>query len=856
MMFAYPLWLWLLPLAPALALLDWRADTSRRLLGAVFRTACAVSLILALAGPLLPWRNSAPTVVTVIDLDPNVPASALARARDFIARSSAQSSHLVVFSSRSQVLDDPRVLSDPSRLSDLRDRLNKRIWSNDLPSGAANLADALRLAGTLIPTDGRGQIHLFSDGRNDHEDAEAEAWRLAERGIPVVADPLEVVSSAPLRIRSLNVPAVARLGQTINATLNLESSVSAKVIAHLTAGDSAPVTVSMAVTPGENATTFALPLNSVGLTPIRVSLQTDNRTSVVSDETTLAAVFVDPPATVLLVQDGRTPAAELTNAVSALPGAGENVKSVSASQLSESDAGSVDAMILADVPAGHLTAGVQASIRRAEAGGMGLLVTGAAHSFGPGGYADSPLASILPVKMPQDVESIDPTTTLVLIIDTSGSMVGQRIDLAKEVARLAISHLQPHDKVGIVEFYGGKRWAAPIQSASNLSIIHRALDRLTAGGGTTLFPAVEEAAFALRNVRSRSKHVVICSDGFVEDAPFFALVRQLADDGVVVSTVQVTADTDGQNQMPDIARWGNGHYYIVPDEYALPDLSLKEPKMSLTSCLVQTPSDVSAGDDPLVREILAPGTKRGGGAGNFGAIDGYVRTQSRPTADVLLRANNGDPLLARWRYGAGYVAVLPTQLGSVMSSGLAHKRAFAALFSGLVRQMDDNRGPPLRIATTVRPAGVEVDVTALDGKPSSGTLRLTLTDIAGHTVRSASAEAIGGGRWNLLLPNVTAGSYTVAARVDPASASCNAGVSVPSPSLLLTTDRDVLNRIGGFGSLADESAAALPSARPDYFDAQKIFIAVATMSLLTHLAVRRWPVAAKPAFPIPIRQLI
>ena len=44
---------------------------------------------------------------------------------------------------------------------------------------------------------------------------------------------------------------------------------------------------------------------------------------------------------------------------------------------------------------------------------------------------------------------------------------GPRIDLAKEVARLAIQRLQPHDKVGIVEFYGAKRWAARIQSAAN-----------------------------------------------------------------------------------------------------------------------------------------------------------------------------------------------------------------------------------------------------------------------------------------------------------------------------------------------------------------------------------------------------
>ena len=70
-------------------------------------------------------------------------------------------------------------------------------------------------------------------------------------------------------------------------------------------------------------------------------------------------------------------------------------------------------------------------------------------------------------EMIQKEEKRDPSTTLVVIIDTSGSMNGERVQLAKECARLAIRRLLPHDKVGIVEFYGSKRWAAPIQPASD-----------------------------------------------------------------------------------------------------------------------------------------------------------------------------------------------------------------------------------------------------------------------------------------------------------------------------------------------------------------------------------------------------
>ena len=87
------------------------------------------------------------------------------------------------------------------------------------------------------------------------------------------------------------------------------------------------------------------------------------------------------------------------------------------------------------------------------------------------------LAAVLPVEAVQKEEKRDPSCALVVIIDTSGSMGGGRVQLAKEVARLSMRRLLPHDKVGIVEFYGAKRWAAPLQPASNAIELERALNR-------------------------------------------------------------------------------------------------------------------------------------------------------------------------------------------------------------------------------------------------------------------------------------------------------------------------------------------------------------------------------------------
>ena len=153
----------------------------------------------------------------------------------------------------------------------------------------------------------------------------------------------------------------------------------------------------------------------------------------------------------------------------------------------------------------------------------GLVMSGGRAAFGAGGWHDRPIEDMLPIEFVQKEEKRDPSTSLVIVIDTSGSMSGVRVQLAKEVARLAMQRLLPHDKVGIVEFYGAKRWAAPLQPASNAIELQRALNRMDAGGGTVILPALEEAFYGLQNVDTRYKHVIVLTDGGVESGDFESL---------------------------------------------------------------------------------------------------------------------------------------------------------------------------------------------------------------------------------------------------------------------------------------------------------------------------------------------
>ncbi|MFO1053515.1 MAG: VWA domain-containing protein [Planctomycetota bacterium] len=321
---------------------------------------------------------------------------------------------------------------------------------------------------------------------------------------------------------------------------------------------------------------------------------------------------------------------------------------VAASSLDDTDVVVVD-----DLPASAWSEAAQGALAAAiPSRGVGLLLAGAWRNLGPGGYAQSPLAPLLPVDMPQREERRDPSCSLVVVIDTSGSM-GSRIDLAKEVARLAIRRLMPHDKVGIVEFYGSKRWAAPLQPASNLIELMRALDRMQAGGGTVIYSALEESYYALLNARTRFKHILVLTDGGVESGPFEELARRIADANMQLSTVLIGPQAQSDFLM-DLAQWGGGRFYACPSRFQLPDLRFKEPQ---TTRLPAVREERIAAEASAGRETAA--ALRDGDAVELG---GLVEAAPKPWAERIVDAPGGSSVLAAWDQGAGRVATLATEL--------------------------------------------------------------------------------------------------------------------------------------------------------------------------------------------------
>lgn len=317
-----------------------------------------------------------------------------------------------------------------------------------------------------------------------------------------------------------------------------------------------------------------------------------------------------------------------TRALRDILGPNAEVKPLALADLAGDGWDSFDVLALADTPAADLPDEIQQNLRDWVENGGGLLVTGGRNAFGPGGYARSELADVLPLRFPQKKEVRDPSTALAVIIDTSGSMGPSDsghsgVNLAKEVARLAIKRLKPHDKAGIVEFHGAKRWAAPMQPASNNIAIQRALNHLSAGGGTVMLPAIEEAYYGLLNVRTRTKHVLVLTDGGVEQGAFESLFRRMADDGIHVSTVLV-GPRSGSTFLVQLASWGRGQFYTASSRFKLPEVIIKQPSSSLLNPFVEK--------EVGLESVLSSRLTQDMELENAPMLRGYVKTESKETA--------------------------------------------------------------------------------------------------------------------------------------------------------------------------------------------------------------------------------
>lgn len=530
----------------------------------------------------------------------------------------------------------------------------KRVRSGDP-------ADALAAAGAAVGPDEGADIRIHCAPDDIDLRLARTARLLNRRGIRVFVSPLEK-SPAPTGLLRLEHPPVGGAGETVPVSgtfappeLQRESE-----FAVLDEDGEILARTERKNTAGRTEFLLHLPLKRPGMRRFRLHVN--------GRETAVFRVLVRKPYRALLISKDPGDAAALRRILD-----GRAQVDLHPAQ---SDLMSYPLYIFGSGGAGLLSAPQLEKIASRVRSGSGmLLLCGRELPFDPETVPRS-FADLSPVRYSGRNLNRVPATALVIIIDTSGSMSGSRIALARETARLAVDRLRECDMAGVVEFHGRRRWAAPLQSAANQLELHRALNRLSAGGGTVLLPALREAFYALRNVDARLKHILILTDGGFERGDFASLLRRMAAYDITVSTVMT-----GPGRSDFLARlavWGNGRHYNAADRFAIPELIFRQSGRETLPPYRDGAFAVTVPDGSPTPREWPEGIQ----------VSGIWESKPRQGAEPLLYADQW-PLLVRRAEGAGHVAALNTDLAGTWSRRLSGHPAFTGLLAALSRRLPD-----------------------------------------------------------------------------------------------------------------------------------------------------------------------
>lgn len=315
-----------------------------------------------------------------------------------------------------------------------------------------------------------------------------------------------------------------------------------------------------------------------------------------------------------------------------------------------------DGIIFSDIAAHRIGDARMNAIRDyVEKLGGGFVMVGGIHSFGVGGYYRTPIEEILPVKLKAPDQEEEQSSALALVMDRSGSMAGQKIEICKSAAIATAELLTVQDYIGIYAFDSQVHEVVPMTKVTSTSAIASQISLLGSGGGTNIYPGMMKARESLNSVKTKIRHMIVLTDGQTSGQGYQALASQCHAEGITISTVAVGAGAQ-VGLLQAIAAAGGGQSYVTMDPTAITRIFTQD-TMTHTGKMIREdafePRLVE--EHPMLREWIE---------GDAPPLLGYVKTNRKATSQIPLVTDQGDPLLAHWRFGLGKVTAFTSDCKS------------------------------------------------------------------------------------------------------------------------------------------------------------------------------------------------
>jgi len=806
--------------------------------GLALRTVILAALVLALAGIQLVRPASSMTTVFVLDSSDSISPAARARGEAYIQDAlrrmpEGDQAAVVVFGSDALVERPP---------SGDRELVRLRLAPD---ATATDIARALRLGLATLPAGTNRRVILLSDGAETRQASGASALEVAaEAG--ALGVPVETVSLAgppaagDAVVETIEAPATARDGQNVRLVVQVRSNptepsstVNARL--RLLRNRELVLDTTVELAPGVNR----IPLTAVAprgfhTWEARIEALGD---SVGANNVAFGFTEVRGPPRILLVEGAPGRAANLQAAMEAARLETEIVAPAGLPQsLPALDV--YDAVVLVDAPYRALPSAatklLPAYVREL---GHGLLMVGGEDSYAAGGYGDTPIETLLPVSMRTRGVNIQPDVALVLVIDRSGSMSGEKLELAKEGVAQAFLALQDEDQVGLIAFDTDATWIVDLQRKPPIDQVLGSIGSVSIGGGTDLRPGLDQATTALEKVDAKIKHILLLTDGQA-DSNYEDVVERIKAQGITLSTVGVGDGYDANLRL--IAPETGGRFYEALNFNDVPRIFFDE------TIRIARRGIVEETFTPLLGSPLGAASTLVRDLRETPPLHGYNAVTPRDTAQVVLAAPNGDPILAQWQYGLGRSAAWTSDMKGQWARDWVAWNGFGRFAAGLVETL---LTPPIaegyEASTTIAGAGLALDLRvdpAAQGAGSTGRPYGRLLAAGGEAVDVPLIEREPG-RYRGTIPLPPAGVYRVQVVAPDADGTENilatTGAVVPPSAEYLQPEGNP----GLLKAIADGAGGRIDFPAADAFarPAQRARRASGVIWPLLWMAVLLWP---------------
>lgn len=701
-----PRWLGVLLVAPALLWILTRslADLpwQQRVLSWLLRLTFLGLLALGLGQLVETERVERVCAVALLDVSHSVADSSLREGRAYVeelwkARREEDELRLITFAER------PREV--PLTPGDGSSGENAPLALPPVPNlrheeggAATDLRAALQHAyGAFAPGCLR-RIVVLSDGVETQGQVLSEAGRARELGIRIHARPLLEPPPPDVAVLGLEVPSKVNVGEPFQVGVRLHSTRPGQARLRLYQGEAlngldsvrtvdlpagAHLVEFRSVVRVGGEVTYSLELEPLGFEgaagaddparadPARADAFADNNR---------AAITVEVPGRpqVLYVEGQAGTASYLANALTAQQ-FDVDVRGPEAFPGNLAELERYAFVVVSDVARERLGREAERLIERyvRDVGG-GFLFAGGPSGFGLGGWQGSGLERVLPVRMDSEKRREIPGVALVLVIDRSGSMTGQPMEMAKEACSATVTTLQGDDLIEVIAFDSTPLRYVKMQPARYRSRIQNDILRIQPGGGTEIFPSLDMAYQDISVVEARKKHVVLLTDGQARTDGLFDLATAMLAESITLTTVGLGGGTNDE-LLRMLADAGGGRYHPVQDPSSLPRVFTREAELISKQSTVE--------DWFPAQRVGNPAFLRGVSVQTAPLLRGYVSTQMKPApAELILASDRGEPLLARWRVGLGWSLAWTSDVKNGWAIDWLRWPAFGQFWAQLVRE--------------------------------------------------------------------------------------------------------------------------------------------------------------------------